>query len=187
MSIESELERLNTAKTDLAAAILKKGIVVPDWVQLNDYPDYIASIPNRISSVGCTAYMKANLGYVNGSDAQKVKLSLDTLSTSYGGIYLSDGGIQIPENGYYLISGQVMVSDGASGAYLGLQIDSEKNGPLMDAYVGFSNAYGVIACSPGVFFLEQDDLVYLYGRIGENNRVNYNGSPRTKLTILRIA
>ena len=187
MSIESELERLGTAKADLAAAIQKKGVIVPELARLDDYPDFIENIPTHVSNAGCTACMQTSLGIVNGATGQKVKLPLDTITTSYGGMKLSGGGIQIPENGYYLISGQVMVSDGASDAYLGVQIDSEKKGVLMDAYTGFSKGYGVVICSPSVFFLEQGDLVYLYARLGASNQISYNGSPRTKLTVLYMA
>ncbi len=187
MSIESELERLNTAKSNLVTAIQKKGVIVPDLARLDDYDFYVDAIPTRISGAGCTASMRTNLGTVNGADGQKVKLPLDTVDTTYGSTGLSNGGILIPKNGYYLVSAQVMVSDGATGAYLGLQVDSTNLGVLMDAYTGFSKGYGTISCSPSLFFLEEGDILYLYARIGTTDQITYTGNSRTKITLLQVS
>lgn len=45
MSISSEIDRLEAAKSQLAAAISAKGVTVPTSARLDAYPDYVASIP----------------------------------------------------------------------------------------------------------------------------------------------
>lgn len=45
MSISSEIDRLEAAKSQLAAAITAKGVTVPEAAKLDAYPDYVASIP----------------------------------------------------------------------------------------------------------------------------------------------
>lgn len=45
MSVQTEIERLKTAKADLKAAIEEKGVTVPDYAALDDYGALVQQIP----------------------------------------------------------------------------------------------------------------------------------------------
>ena len=45
MSIQSEISRLQTAKSQLAAAITGKGVPVPEGATLDDFPALVGTIP----------------------------------------------------------------------------------------------------------------------------------------------
>ena len=77
MSIESELERLNTAKSNLVTAIQKKGVIVPDLARLDEYDFYVEAIPVHFSNAGCTASMRTDLT-VSATD-KNPKLAMDTM------------------------------------------------------------------------------------------------------------
>lgn len=44
MSIQTEIERLETAKSQLSAAIAAKGVEVPDGTTLDSFADYVGRI-----------------------------------------------------------------------------------------------------------------------------------------------
>ena len=74
MSIQSEIARLQTAKTNLATAIASKGVTVPDTATLDDYPELVNSIQLGTTSdplAGKTVFMMGDslmygLGWVGG-------------------------------------------------------------------------------------------------------------------------
>lgn len=49
MSIQSEIERIATAKTNIANAISQKGVTIPLSASLSDMPGLIAEIPERVT------------------------------------------------------------------------------------------------------------------------------------------
>lgn len=74
MSIQSEIARLQTAKTNLATAIASKGVTVPDTATLDDYPELVNSIQIGTTSdplAGKTVFMMGDslmygLGWAGG-------------------------------------------------------------------------------------------------------------------------
>ena len=134
MSIESELERLNTAKTDIAAAIQQKGVIVPELARLSDYPDFVESIPVHFSNAGCTASMRTDLT-VPGATGNP-QLVLDTMDCSFGGCALQNGGIKIPENGYYLISASVLIKSGVLTEKAVCRCPAKKSDEIGYYYIG---------------------------------------------------
>ena len=50
MSIQSEISRLQTAKTNLATAIASKGVTVPDTATLDDYPALVSAIQTGVQA-----------------------------------------------------------------------------------------------------------------------------------------
>ena len=186
MSIESELERLNTAKADIAAAIQQKGVIVPELARLSDYPDFVESIPVHFSNAGCTASMRTDLT-VPGTTGNP-QLVLDTMDCSFGGCALQNGGIKIPENGYYLISASVLIKSGVAEKYVGLEVSSENQDDIILAYEWYFKSSGCMTCSPQVVFLQKDDIVYLYGRFENvSTEMVAKGSSCTKVTLIRVS
>lgn len=51
MSIGNEIDRLKSAKTALRAAIEAKGVSVPESSTIDSYTEYVAAIPNGVTSV----------------------------------------------------------------------------------------------------------------------------------------
>ena len=51
MSIGNEVDRLRSAKTALRAAIEEKGVSVPESSTIDSYAEYVAAIPNGVTSV----------------------------------------------------------------------------------------------------------------------------------------
>lgn len=51
MSISSEVDRLKSAKTALRAAIEAKSVSVPESSTIDSYAEYVAAIPNGVTSV----------------------------------------------------------------------------------------------------------------------------------------
>nr|DAE33631.1 MAG TPA: hypothetical protein [Caudoviricetes sp.] len=51
MSISNEVDRLKSAKTALRAAIEAKGVSVPESSTIDSYAEYVAAIPNGVTSV----------------------------------------------------------------------------------------------------------------------------------------
>lgn len=51
MSIGNEVDRLKSAKTALRAAIEAKGVSVPESSTIDSYAEYVAAIPNGVTSV----------------------------------------------------------------------------------------------------------------------------------------
>lgn len=51
MSISNEVDRLKSAKTALRAAIEAKGVSVPESSTIDNYAEYVAAIPNGVTSV----------------------------------------------------------------------------------------------------------------------------------------
>lgn len=51
MSIGNEVDRLKSAKTALRAAIEAKGVSVPESSTIDNYAEYVAAIPNGVTSV----------------------------------------------------------------------------------------------------------------------------------------
>lgn len=184
MSIESELERLNTAKTELAESIRSKGVIMPELARLDDYPLYVDTIVTGFRGTGCTAHLESDMTGVN---ANNVIIPVEKMLTSYGGVILSNGGVKILEPGYYAVDGQIMINEGASNLYLGMTIRSEKHGFISDAYTRYSNNYGILMVSTTIVELELNDIVYLMANCQEApNGVTLSGSTRTKLTLFRV-
>lgn len=51
MSIGNEIDRLKSAKAALRAAIEEKGVSVPESSTIDSYAEYVAAIPNGVTSV----------------------------------------------------------------------------------------------------------------------------------------
>lgn len=51
MSIGNEVDRLRSAKAALRAAIEEKGVSVPESSTIDSYAEYVAAIPNGVTSV----------------------------------------------------------------------------------------------------------------------------------------
>lgn len=45
MSIQTQISRISTAKSDIASAIRAKGVTVPSGSKIDDMPELIAAIP----------------------------------------------------------------------------------------------------------------------------------------------
>ena len=78
MSIESEIERLNNAKSDLAAAIEEYGVSVASDATLDEYPDMIRSIaiPTELPSPEALTFTGAVQAQYDGSAAVSVDIPL---------------------------------------------------------------------------------------------------------------
>ena len=138
---------------------------------------------HNVVGCGCTAYMNTNMTGISTN----VTVPMTVLASSYGGMNLSNGAVYIPEEGLYLISGQIMVASGANGRYLGLQVNRSKGGVILDSYIGFSKDYGVIASVPTLAKLQAGELVTLIARMSDaTSGAMISGSSRTKLTIVKM-
>ena len=138
---------------------------------------------HNVVGCGCTAYMNTNMTGISTN----VTVPMTVLASSYGGMNLSNGAVYIPEEGLYLISGQIMVASGANGRYLGLQVNGSKGGFILDSYIGFSKDYGVIASVPTLAKLQAGELVTLIARMSDaTSGAMISGSSRTKLTIVKM-
>lgn len=143
----------------------------------------VTILGRTVLGCGCTAHMGSNLGTIKSN----VKTPMTVLDSSYGGMELSNGSIKIPEDGIYMVSGQIMVADGATGYYLGLQIDGSSHGGILDAYIGFSIGYGVIPSVPTLVQLQKGELVSMTARMSAaTNGVLVNANARTKITIMKV-
>lgn len=89
MSIQTELDRLQTAKTDLKTAIEGKGVTVPDATTLDGYGALVAQISAGGSAVSAFS-MEKEIGTavvtIRQSDGQTRTLSSAADSGTVGGI-----------------------------------------------------------------------------------------------------
>lgn len=51
MSVNDEINRLSTAKTDIASAITSKGVDVPGDASISDYAALVSAIPQEASDI----------------------------------------------------------------------------------------------------------------------------------------
>jgi hypothetical protein len=61
MSVNSEINRLNTAKTNIKSAIVDSGVSVPSTASISDYDDYVRAIPNAVLTSADGRYKKINV------------------------------------------------------------------------------------------------------------------------------
>lgn len=179
------VDRLNTIESGQSPVIFTP---IADWSK----NDFNFNVPvtvtldgkkHNILGAGCTAHMGSNLGTVSSN----VQAPMTVMDASYGGMSLSGGGIVVPEDGLYMVSGQIMVSDGANGHYLGLQINGSYSGTILDAYVGFSVGYGVIASVPTIVQLQAGETLNMYARMSNaTSGVIVNANTRTKMTVVKV-
>lgn len=74
MSISSEIDRLEAAKSQLAAAITAKGVTVPPSAKLDAYPQYVADIPAG-GGENLDALIAGTITEILGSNAMSVRAS----------------------------------------------------------------------------------------------------------------
>lgn len=58
MSVNSEINRLNTAKTNIKSAIVDSGVSVPSTASISDYDDYVRAIPDAVLTSADERYKK---------------------------------------------------------------------------------------------------------------------------------
>ena len=58
MSVNSEINRLNTAKTNIKSAIVDSGVSVPSTASISDYDDYVRAIPDAVLTSADGRYKK---------------------------------------------------------------------------------------------------------------------------------
>lgn len=101
MSIATEIQRINTAKSGIKTAIENKGVSVPDSAKIDSYPDYI----DQITGGGSVEYepgfginiesnvISAEVEYQNGSykTAHNDELQVKLNNTNQLKFVLEDG------------------------------------------------------------------------------------------------
>lgn len=75
MSIQTEIERLNNAKTEIAEAITEKGIDVPQGTSLDVFPSLVRSIPQDGGSENNVFIVDATIDLTN--------ISVSSISHTY--------------------------------------------------------------------------------------------------------
>lgn len=101
MSISSEIDRLEAAKSQLAAAITAKGVSVPTSARLDTYPQYVASIPaggsprtyRVVIGTSTAGWTEDDCDYLCDGTADQTTISqaIATLPEEGGVVYFLDG------------------------------------------------------------------------------------------------
>ncbi len=117
MSVQSEIERLNTAKADIRTAIIDKGVDVADDLSISNYAAKI----NEISSLGTEEYIDVNLDcfnvdleFYNGSQWESISSASSfvskTIRVKKGCIIAAYLGIDVDKINYHeeIYVGKVM-------------------------------------------------------------------------------
>lgn len=112
MSISSEIDRLEAAKSQLAAAITAKGVTVPEAAKLDAYPDYVASIPaggsprtyRVVVGTSTAGWTEDDCDYLCDGTADQTTISqaIAALPEEGGVVYFLDGTYKV--GGYLGIS-----------------------------------------------------------------------------------
>lgn len=183
-------DKLNTAESSVKVV---SSIPTFDWgpndfnfnvpVFMTEHLEDGSSVVHSLLGAGCTAHMGKNLGTVSDN----VIAPMTVMDSQTGGFKLSGNGIEVPSDGFYVVAGQIMVSDGAKGFYLGLQIDGTNHGYILDSYTSFPIGYGVITSVPTVVYLKSGEVVTMTARMSAaSSGALINANARTKITILKV-
>lgn len=95
MSIASEIERLKNAKTSIASAIEEKGVAVPAETSIDEYGNYVSSIPS--GDYATKEELEALSNTANAAD--RVKYESGVLKT-LGGTEIVTGNARIATGSY---------------------------------------------------------------------------------------
>ena len=111
-TIPAEVNRLETAKSQLAAAITAKGVTVPEAARLDAYPDYVASIPaggsprtyRVVVGTSTAGWTEDDCDYLCDGTADQTTISqaIAALPEEGGVVYFLDGAYKV--GGYLGIS-----------------------------------------------------------------------------------
>lgn len=92
MSVQTEIERLKTAKADLKAAIEEKGITVPEAATLDGYGALVSQISGGGGSIRAFSYDKpigTSTMTIRQMDGQTITLTSAADNQTVGGIFFS--------------------------------------------------------------------------------------------------
>lgn len=90
MSVNSEINRLNTAKTNIKSAIVDSGVSVPSTASISDYDDYVRAIPDAVLTSADGRYVRLDATNIGKGDSDI--LDSTYLVTSHVSGLAADGG-----------------------------------------------------------------------------------------------
>lgn len=128
---------------------------------------------------GASAYMTTSLGSISS----QADVPLGKLLNDFGGCELSGGGIRVPNDGVYLVSGAVHYTGGAANLWCGVGIACFGK-TFLGANSTLSNGNGTVHSPSTVVELSAGDVVTLAAL--PNGAVNVNSDSRTNLTVVQI-
>ena len=96
-SIKNEIERLETAKSDIETAIENCGVNVPDNELISTYASYIRQIPSAVFS-------SLNADLTGGADAyiESIEQSNGIIETTVGGLVSTSKSGLVPKADMYV-------------------------------------------------------------------------------------
>ena len=135
-----------------------------------------------LARCGMTVSLASNAGNITTSKV----LSLTNVLSSYGGAVVNAGGIEVANDGLYLVSGAVHVSSGSQNSWVGCYVGaSSLVGSATLAYEALPGGAGTVVATPSVVNLSAGDRVYLRAEVPASG-VTINSDSRTRLTVAQI-
>lgn len=139
MSIQSEIDRINQAKTDLAAAIESKGVTVPPNTTINVYPGLVQQIQQDNLPTGGTPGQMLYQGESGAEWGDKpvmyVHITVDSSSlTGYVADKTGQEIYQAYQNGYSVFAAVTDESDVIIPLYTAVEIEQGRYGAAFQAF-----------------------------------------------------
>ena len=119
MSIQSEIERLESAKSGLKSAIESKGIDVPESATIDSYANMVKAISSGVSSFnGRTGNVTPQSGDYTASQVGALPISGGTLTGNLTGKYITGSWLQATANTHHSSKqDKICVFDSAGWVY----------------------------------------------------------------------
>lgn len=87
MSVNSEINRINTAKTDIKGAIEEAGVSVPSTASISDYDDYVRAIPSAVLTSADGRYKQIQTAVSSPTAASTTSTTfIDSISQNAQGV-----------------------------------------------------------------------------------------------------
>ena len=139
MSIQSEIDRINQAKTDLAAAIESKGVIVPPNTTINVYPGLVQQIEQGAGlpsggTPGQMLYQGESGPEWGDKPVMYVHVTVDSSSlTGYASDKTGEEIYQAYQNGYSVFAAVTDESDVIIPLYTAVEIEQGRYGAIFQA------------------------------------------------------
>lgn len=140
MSIQSEIDRINQAKTDLAAAIESKGVTVPPNTTINVYPGLVQQIEQGAGlpsggTPGQMLYQGESEAEWGDKPVMYVHVTVDSSSlTGYASDKTGEEIYQAYQNGYSIFAAVTDESDVIIPLYTAVEIEQGRYGAMFQAF-----------------------------------------------------
>lgn len=115
------------------------------------------------------------------------KVPMTNILSQYGsGLGISNGNITIAQEGYYLVSGSLMIADGTNrDKYLGITLTTG-SGNITDYYTYFAGNYGCMTTSTVLYHFNANSSMYMEARVSGSGGATINSNTRNRITVIRV-